>query len=59
MKTVNIKSKLVLFLILYISSDILCQINDNFQKGVLEQENSYFIDINDYHNLNLIVSTSQ
>ena len=59
MKTANIKSKLTLFLIIYISSGILCQINDNFQKGVLENENSYFIDINDYHNLNLIVSTSQ
>ena len=59
MKTANIKSKLTLFLIIYISSGIFCQINDNFQKGVLENENSYFIDINDYHNLNLIVSTSQ
>jgi hypothetical protein len=51
-------SKLSLFLIIYIYSYIVCQINDNFQKGELEHENSYFIDINDYHNLNLIISTS-
>ena len=59
MKTAKIKSKLTLFLIIYISSGIFCQINDNFQKGVLEHESSYFIDFNDYHNLSLIVTTSQ
>ncbi len=59
MSTGNINSKFCLFLIIYIYSYTICQINDNFQKGVLEQENSYIIDINDYHNLNLIVTTSQ
>jgi len=59
MDTENINSKFCLFLIIYIYSYTVCQINDNFKKGVLEHENSYFIDINDYHNLNLIVTTSQ
>ena len=59
MRTTNMNSKLSLFLIIYIYSYIVCQINDNFQKGDLEHENSYFIDINDYHNLNLIITTSQ
>ena len=59
MSTGNINSKICLFLIIYIYSYTVCQINDNFQKGVLEHENSYFIDINDYHNLNLIVTASQ
>mgnify|MGYP002623862319 CR=1 FL=1 len=59
MSTKNINSKLTLLLIIYISSYTVCQINDNFQQGILESENSYFIDINDYHNLNLIVTTAQ
>ena len=39
---------------------ILSQINDNFESGILESENeSDFIDIADYHNLSLIISTSK
>ena len=39
---------------------LLSQINDNFESGILESENqSDFIDIADYHNLSLIISTSQ
>ena len=59
MSTKNFNSKFYLFLIIYIYSYTVCQINDNFQKGVLEHESSYFIDFNDYHNLSLIVTTSQ
>ena len=55
----NINSKLSFLLIIYIYSYTFCQIKDNFQKGELEHDNSYFIDINDYHSLNLIVTTSQ
>jgi len=59
MNIANMNSKISLLLIIYIYSYIFCQINDNFQKGVLESENSYFIDINDYHNLNLLITTAK
>ena len=39
--------------------NILCQIYDNFSSDILEKEDSDLLDIVDYQNLFLIVSTSQ
>ena len=43
----------------FIYFNILCQIYDNFSSYVLENENPDLLDIVDYQNLFLIVSTSQ
>ena len=37
---------------------IICQIYDNFTNKILD-ENSQFIDVHDYHNLKLVVTTSK
>ena len=47
---------IVLFLLI---SFVLCEINDDFKSDELESSNSYLIDINDYHNLGLIMTTSK
>ena len=60
---INIKHiKYTLFsLIFFISSFIFCQINDDFINGNIDSDftSSDIIDINDYHNLNLIITTSK
>ena len=38
---------------------ILCQINDNYEKHYLENGTYDLLDVNDYHNLKIIVSTSK
>ena len=52
--------KTVFFLLLIIQKFLLdyCIINDNFSNFIFE-ENSELIDVNDYHNFNLIVTTSK
>ena len=37
----------------------LFEINDNFETGILEEVESDLIDIADYHNISLIISTSK
>jgi len=49
-----------LFLLLFIGVKlILTQINDNFNSAILENGNYELLDVTDYHNINLIVSTSK
>ena len=59
----DIKIKIILtpfiHLILFLSSFIINQINDEFKYNTLESSDSYLIDINDYHNLGLIMTTSK
>lgn len=51
---------LSILLILITQSQFLhCQINDGFESGILESGEITFIDINDYHNLNLVISTTK
>ena len=38
---------------------ISCQIYDNYTSGILEEGNYYILDVTDYHNKNLIVSSSK
>ena len=49
-----------LFLLLFIGVKlILSQVNDNFNSAILENGNYELLDVTDYHNINLIVSTSK
>jgi hypothetical protein len=52
--------KTMFFVLLIIQKFLLdyCIIYDNFSNFILE-ENSELIDVNDYHNFNLIVTTSK
>ena len=57
-----LKNNILLFILFFIIINLeifFCQINDGFENGFLENEGTNFIDINDYHNLNLIISTSK
>ena len=55
----SIKNKFLFFLP-FLNIGLACaQINDNFTSGVLEEGNYALLDITDYHNMNLIVSTSK
>ena len=49
------------FLVLFLSQlkEITPQINDNFISEILEEGNYELIDVTDYHNKNLVVSTSK
>ena len=49
---------IIIVLILLISF-VYCEISDGFRSDELESSNSYLIDINDYHNLGLIMTTSK
>jgi len=47
-----------LFLLLFMGVKlILSQVNDNFNSAILENGNYELLDVTDYHNINLIVST--
>ena len=50
-----------IFLILFLLKIkfIISQINDNYFQDILEDGNYELLDVTDYHNLNLIVSTSK
>ena len=54
-----IKNKFLFFLLFLNIGLVLTQINDNFTSGILEEGNYDLLDITDYHNMNLIVSTSK
>jgi len=54
-----IKNKFLFFLLFLNIGLVFAQINDNFTSGVLEDGNYDLLDITDYHNMNLIVSTSK
>ena len=63
MKSEIIKTKFHIQIISYFITLMLlnlffCQINDNFNYGNLESSNTYILDIADYLNLSLIVSSS-
>lgn len=49
----------IIFLLITQTQFSHCQINDGFESGIVESEGTTFIDINDYHNLNLVISTSK
>ena len=54
--------KLISFLFLFIllqTTLIISQINDNYISNILEDGNYELLDVTDYHNINLVVSTSK
>ena len=51
--------KILLFLFFIKFKFILCQIYDNYESDILEEGNHDILDVTDYHNINLIVSTSK
>ena len=60
MKALFFPSKNFLLFFLFINmSFIISQIHDNFGKGNLEEGNYDLLDVTDYHNLGLIVSSSK
>ena len=54
-----IYNKFFLFFFCCVVKLIFSQINDNFDLKILEEGNYELLDVTDYHNLNLIVSTSK
>ena len=54
-----IYNKFFLFFFCCIAKLIFSRINDNFDLKILEEGNYELLDVTDYHNLNLIVSTSK
>ena len=55
----NIKILIITcFLVCLILKIIVCQINDNFNYGILESQRSSILDVSDYLNLSLLVSSS-
>ena len=60
MKVLFIPLKNFLLFFLFINMPFInSQINDNFEKGNLEEGNYDLLDVTDYHNLGLIVSSSK
>lgn len=55
----SIKNNFLFILILININLILPQINDNFALNTLEEGNYDLLDVTDYHNMKLIVSTSK
>ena len=55
----SIKNKFIFFLIFLNINFILTQINDNFASGILEEGSYDLLDVTDYHNMNLVVSSSK
>ena len=55
----SIKNKFIFFLIFLNINFILTQINDNFTSGILEEGSYDLLDVTDYHNMNLVVSSSK
>ena len=54
-----IKSKIIyVFFFNFLFFNYLCQINDNYFSDDLD-EADYFLDVKDYHNLNLIITSSK
>ena len=51
--------KIIFFLILIEFKIILSQIFDNYESNILEEGNYDILDVTDYHNISLIVSTSK
>ena len=54
----SLKTNCLLFLVINFSL-IISQLYDNFEKGQLEDGNYDLLDVTDYHNLGLIVSSSK
>ena len=55
----SIKNIFLFFFLFLNISLALSQINDNFASSVLEEGNYDLLDVTDYHNMNLIVSSSK
>ena len=55
----SIRNNIICFHLFAIINLIFSQINDNFETGALEEGNYNLLDVTDYHNMNLIVSTSK
>ena len=55
----SIYNNLLLLLFLIRNNLFISQINDNYESGVLEEGNYELLEVTDYHNLNIIVSTSK
>ena len=55
----SIRNNIIYFHLFAIINLIFSQINDNFETGVLEEGNYDLLDVTDYHNMNLVVSTSK
>ena len=55
----SIRNNIICFHLFAIINLIFSQINDNFETGVLEEGNYDLLDVTDYHNMNLVVSTSK
>ena len=50
----------LIMLTIIINNDLgHCQINDNYNTNILEEGNYDLLDVTDYHNMNLIVTTSK
>ena len=55
----NIRIQIISYLFTFIIiKNIISQINDNFNYGILESESSHILDVADYLNLSLLVSSS-
>ena len=55
----SIKNNFLFILFLINNNLIFSQINDNFASNTLEEGNYDLLDVTDYHNMKLIVSTSK
>ena len=57
----NIAKKIILCLLIIVLflDCVICLINDNYEKNILENDNYDLLDVTDYHNLYLIVTTSK
>ena len=55
----SIYNNLLLLLFLIKNNLFISQINDNYESGVLEEGNYELLEVTDYNNLNIIVSTSK
>ena len=56
---ISILKSFIFLIIFYQIQYISCQIYDNYTSGILEEGNYDILDVTDYHNKNLIVSTSK
>lgn len=60
MKNFYAPKNIFFFLLLFINLPfIFPQMNDNFIQGVLEEGNNYLLDVTDYHNMFIIISSSK
>ena len=56
----SIKNNFLLLFLLFLNFNLICsQIYDNFEEGILEEGSPDLLDVTDYHNIGLIVSSSK